>query len=432
MQIVVHGLSHRTAPLDVRERVAFHPDELAEALAELRRDGGVGELTVLSTCNRTEFYAVAADPEAAVRRQRELVRRTKSVDLGAPGLAYVRIQRDSVEHLFRVASGLDSMVLGEAAILGQVKTAYELATAGDAVGPIFSRLFGAALHVGKRARSETEIGRGASSLEKSSVQLAQKVFGDLGSRSALVVGAGDSGERVAALLRECGIGTVKFANRTRSKAEELAVLHGGAVEDFADLESAVAAADIVVTAVSAPEPVLDVAAVKGALDGRRRGPLLILDLGVPRNVAPAVAKIASVFLYAVDDLQELVEMNLGRRRREVPAVEAIVAEETERFERWMLSLQTTPVVIALREEGDRIRRETLERFGKGLGAEERELLERFSDGLVKKLLHGPTVAVRDCDPQTHEGLRGLHWAQRMFGLDGEQGPGNHRRRGEKR
>jgi glutamyl-tRNA reductase len=171
--------------------------------------------------------------------------------------------------------------------------------------------------------------------------------------------------------------------------------------------------------------------VKRATDGRRRGPLLVLDLGVPRNVDRAVAKIASVFLYAVDDLQELVELNLGKRRREIPAVEAIVAEETERFEKWMLSLQTTPVVVALREEGERIRRETLERFGKGLSPEERELLERFSDGLVKKLLHGPTVAVRQCDPQSHEGLRGLHWAQRMFGLDGERGPG-HRRRGEKR
>jgi glutamyl-tRNA reductase len=139
-----------------------------------------------------------------------------------------------------------------------------------------------------------------------------------------------------------------------------------------------------------------------------------------------------VFLYAVDDLQELVELNLGRRRREIPEVEAIVAEETDRFEKWMLSLQTTPVVIALREEADRIRRETLERFGKGLGAEERALLERFSDGLVKKLLHAPTVAVRECDPQTHEGLRGLHWAQRMFGLHGESVPGHSRRRGEER
>ncbi|HMB68364.1 MAG TPA: glutamyl-tRNA reductase [bacterium] len=431
MQIVVHGLNHRTAPLDVREKVAFHPDELAGALAELRGDD-IGELTVLSTCNRTEFYAVASDPEAAVRKQQDLVRRTKSVDLGEPGLTYVRIQRDSVEHLFRVASGLDSMVLGEAAILGQVKTAYEAATAGDAVGPIFSRLFDAALHVGKRSRTETEIGRGASSLEKSSVQLAQKVFGDLGTRTALVVGAGDSGERVATLLRENGIGRVRFANRTRSKAEELAALHGGTVADFADLEAAVADTDIVVTAVSTRDPVVSADAVKRATDGRRRGPLLVLDLGVPRNVERAVAKIQSVFLYSVDDLQELVELNLGKRRREIPAVEAIVAEETARFEKWMLSLQTTPVVVALRDEGERIRRETLERFGKGLSAEERALLERFSDGLVKKLMHGPTVAVRSCDPQTYEGLRGLHWAQRMFGLDGEDGPGHHRRRGEKR
>lgn len=431
MQIVVHGLSHHTAPLEVRERVAFHPEELAEALAELRGYDGVGELTVLSTCNRTEFYAVVADADTAVRCQRELVMRTKRVDLAEPGLAYVRIQRASVEHLFRVASGIDSMVLGETAILGQVKTAYELAAAGDTIGPIFSRLFDAALHVGKRVRSETEIGRGAVSLEKSAVQLAQKVFGDLGSRNALVIGAGDSGERIATLLRETGIGGVTFANRTRSKAEELAVLHGGGVADFDNLTGAVAGTDIVVTAVAAKEPVLTVPAVKRAVDGRRRGPLLLLDLGVPRNVERGMSKIPSVFLYAVDDLQELVDLNLGRRRREVPAVEAIIAEEADRFERWMLSLQTTPVVIALREEAERVRAETLERFGKGLSSAERELLERFSDGLVKKLLHAPTVAVRECDPQTPEGIRGLNWTRRMFGLDRDDGPGD-RRRGEKR
>jgi glutamyl-tRNA reductase len=187
--------------------------------------------------------------------------------------------------------------------------------------------------------------------------------------------------------------------------------------------------------VASQEPVLDRARLQPALEMRRkgpRGPLLLLDLGIPRNVAPDAGDFESVFLYAVDDLRELVDHNLGRRRREVPAVEGIVREEVDKFFEWMLSLQATPVVVALREEADRIRRETLDRFGRGLSDDERKLLERFSSGLMNKLMHHPTVAVRQCDPQTHEGLRGLDWARRLFGLDAEPSDNGDLRRSRRR
>lgn len=417
MQLVAHGINHRTAPLEIREQVAFVPEEIPEALARLRADGIASEVVLLSTCNRTEFYAVTKNPDAALEHQRRLVHELKGVDLAAHRLAYVQRHRDAVEHLFRVAGGIDSMVVGETAILGQVKTAFESAVDEQATGPVFARLFATAMRVGKRARSETEIGRGAVSVEKSAVQLAQKVFGDMSSRSALVVGAGDSGQRVAGLLREVGVESLSFANRTAAKAEELARQYGGRVAPWDDLAAGIADTNIVVSAVSATEPVLRHDLLKRALENRRKGPLLMLDLGVPRNVEPAAAKLTSLFLYAVDDFQELVELNLGKRREEIPAVERIVREEADRFFEWLLSLETAPVLVAMREEADRIRRETLDRFGKGLGSDERELLERFSKGLMNKLMHHPTVAVRGCDAGTREGIRGLDWARRLFGLD---------------
>lgn len=417
MQLVAHGINHRTAPLEIREQVAFVPEEIPAALERLRADGLAAEVVLLSTCNRTEFYAVTKDPEAVLDHQRRLVRELKGVDLTAHRLAYVQRHRDAVEHLFRVAGGIDSMVVGETAILGQVKTAFEAAVDGGATGPVFARLFATAMRVGKRARSETEIGRGAVSVEKSAIQLAQKVYGDMGSRSALILGAGDSGQRVAGLLREAGVQSLSFANRTTSKAEDLAKQFDGNAVAWDALAPAISETSVVVTAVSATEPVLGRDVLKRALENRRKGPLLVLDLGVPRNVDPAAAKLTSLFLYSVDDFQELVEHNLGKRREEIPAVERIVTEEADRFFEWVASLETAPVLVAMREEADRIRRETLERFGKGLDTGERELLERFSKGLVNKLMHHPTVAVRGCDTGTREGIRGLDWARRLFGLD---------------
>jgi glutamyl-tRNA reductase len=431
MEIVVHGISHRTAPLEVRERVAFLPEELADALAALADGDAVSEVALLSTCNRTEFYAVTDRPDAAIDGQLRLVAERKGVDLGRDDLAYVRRHREGIEHLFRVAAGIDSSVLGENAILGQVKTAYDAAHREGRVGPVLGRLFPAAIHTGKRCRTETAIGAGAASLERSAVQLAQRVFGDLSQRAAVVVGSGDSGRRVAELLDEAGIASLTFASRTEANARALADELGGKAVPFDAVPKAFRRTDILVSAVSAAEPWLAHNDLERALGSRRRGSLLVLDLGVPRNVDARSGSLQGVFLYSVEDLQELVELNVGRRRREIPAVEGIVREEADRFHEWLQSLAAAPVLVAIREEAERVRRESLERFGRGLEPEERELLERFSTGLVNKLLHPPTVALRGCDPTTREGLSGLDWARRFFGLDAPPGangdPGRRRR-----
>jgi len=413
MQICVLGLSHHTAPLELRERVAFDPDETREALARLRADGVVTELAILSTCNRTEFYAVTDDAETAVAAEIELVRRVKGVDLETAA-TYVRRQRDCVEHLFRVAGGVDSMVLGEPEILGQVKDAFQLSTETDAAGAVFHKLFPTAFRVGKRSRSETGIGRGAVSLAKAGVQLAEKVFGDLERRSAVVVGAGAIAEGVVRLLRERPLGALTIANRTLERAEALVETHGGRAVPLEGLPEALRSADIVVTAVSAPEPVVGSAVVRAAV-AARRSPRLVIDLGVPRNVEPELGRIEQVFLYAVDDLQELVNLNLGRRRQEIPAVERIVVGETDRFFSWMTALATTPVVREIRDEADRLRRESIDRLG-SLSAEEQAVVERFSVAFMNKLLHSPTVALRECDPGTARGFARLAWARRLFGL----------------
>jgi glutamyl-tRNA reductase len=429
MEIVVHGVSHRTAPLEVRERVAFLPEEISGALAELAADAAVSEIALLSTCNRTEFYAVTDRPEAAVEGQLRLVAARKGVDLGREQLAYVRRSREGVEHLFRVAAGIDSSVLGENAILGQVKTAYDAAHREGRVGPVLGRLFPAAIHAGKRCRTETAIGAGAASLERSAVQLAERVFGDVSQRAAVVVGSGDSGRRVAGLLHDAGIGSLIFASRTEANARALADELGGRAIAFEAVPREIRRADVLVSAVAAPEPWLTHDDLERALGSRRRGSLLVLDLGVPRNVEARAGGLQGVFLYSIEDLQELVDLTVGRRRREVPAVEGIVREEADRFAEWLQSLAAAPVLVAIREEAERVRRESLERFGRGLDAKERELLERFSAGLVNKLLHPPTVAVRGCDPTTREGLAGLDWARRLFGLDALPGSnGNHHRR----
>ena len=416
-RIVVHGLSHRTASLQVRERVAFVPEEAEALLEEMRREDHLLELAILSTCNRTEFYAITADPDRAIATQRERIRSLKHIELD-PSHTYVHVDRSCVEHLFRVAGGIDSMVLGEPGILGQVKTAYETALRRESAGLVFGRLFPSALRVGKRSRTETGIARGAVSLSKAGIQLAEKVFGDLARRSALVVGSGEVGTQTAFLLKESRIRRLTIINRTRERAESVAARTGALVAGFDTLPREIAQASVVVTAVNAADPIVTRELVRRAMDHRREGPLLIVDLGVPRNVDPAVGNIENVFLYAVDDLQELVNRNLGKRLKHVPAVEDIVREETERFLDWITALDVTPVVVELRAEAEKMRQETLARFDRNLSPSERELLERFSVSFLNRVMHHPTVTVRRCDPNSPDDRRRIDWTRRLFGMNG--------------
>jgi glutamyl-tRNA reductase len=321
-------------------------------------------------------------------------------------------------HLLRVASGIDSQILGETGILGQVREAYSLASRLETLGPLLGRLFPTALHAGKRARSETAVGEGAISHAKAGVTLARKVFGDLAKRTVLVVGSGETGRLTASHLSEEGVTDLVFANRTPSRAEDLANRHRGRAIPLEDVVPALAEVDVVVTAVGAAEPILTAAAAEPYLARRKTGrPLLVVDLGVPRNVEPALSEKQSVFLYAVDDLESLVSMNLERRKREIPKVEEIVEDEVERYREWLSSLGATPVLVEMRRHADTLRQETLEKFGRTLAIEEKEQLDRFSKALMNKLLHDPTLAVRECDASTPKGLSQLSWTRRLFGLD---------------
>jgi glutamyl-tRNA reductase len=397
--------------------VAFLPEEIRETLGHFHAHELVSEVALLSTCNRTELYVISEEPSRALALHVELVKNVKKIDLGAHSVTYTHRDRACVEHLFRVAAGIDSMVIGETAILGQVKAAFECARECDALGAIFGKLFTSALRVGKRSRTETGIGRGAVSLEKAGVQLAEKIFGNLARRTTLVIGAGDTGKRVAQLFREAGAKELVFANRTLAKAEELAELHGGRAAGIDSLEREIARADIVVAAVNAREPVVSSETLRSALHERGRRTLLIVDLGVPHNVDPEARRHESVFLYSVDDLEELVRLNLGRRQQEIPAVERIVVEETDRFFEWMSSLETAPVVVAMREAVELLRVDSIEKMKGALSQEERDLLERFSVSFMNRILHGPTLSVRRSDPKTYEGLRQLEWVRQLFRLE---------------
>lgn len=420
MQIVVHGLNHRTAPLDVRERVALLPEEAAESMRQLLRDGLASEVVILSTCNRTEYYCITEDAEKLIAAQRQWLLDRKGVDLVPGKVAYTHFRREGAEHLFRVAGGIDSMVIGENGIVAQVKTAFDEARRLETVGPLFQRLFPAALHMAKRARTETEIGHGAVSLPKAGLTLARRIFGDLETRNAVVVGAGATGAQLAQRLREEGVGRITIANRTLAHAEELAGAVGGRAIGLDDLPGAIADAHLLMTAATSAEPLVTVKMLERVRRKAKR-PMLVIDLGVPRNVSADCGDEEGVFLYAVDDLQELVERNLVKRRQEIGAVEEIVQEETDRYREWLVALDATPVLVALRERAEEVRRETLDKFVASASREQRDQLEQLSKALMNKLMHAPTVSVRKCDVTTSLGRTRLDWTRRLFGIDG-QGP----------
>ena len=315
------------------------------------------------------------------------------------------------------------MVLGETGILGQVRDAHQWATRAETLGPLLGKLFPAALRSGKRARTETAIGQGAGSHARAGVTLAAKIFGKLGNRRGLIVGTGETGAHTASHLSEAGMTSLRFANRTRERAETLAAQYGGEVVDFGALEAAIAEADVVVTAVASPDRVLTQETVGNALERRgRERPLLIVDLGVPRNVAPEVGSFRSIFLYSVDDLESLIALNLERRKKELPKVESIVDEEASKYVEWMTSLGATPTVVALRDHVEQLRQESLTKYLKGASSEERERMEQFSRALLNRMLHDPLRSIRGCDPQTREGIDHLDWTRRLFGLDAPDGP----------
>jgi glutamyl-tRNA reductase len=399
MEIVLVGLNHRTASVEVRERVSFTTEQARRAAEELRARGILEETLVLSTCNRSEVYGVP--PEASHECAAGLSSFLSEFHSVRPdvlrGSLYHHYDREAVRHLFRVSAGLDSMLLGEAEILGQVREAYRFAHENGATGPVLNRLFQGALEVGKRVRTETELGTRPMSVASAGVKLAERIFGKLNERSALVLGAGAISEQVVEQLRSRGIAHLFVMNRSQERAENLAQQFGGKVIAWGEWETALKRPDVVVASVSAEEPVLRREMLARAMAARGNRSLLLMDLGLPRNIEAAAADLYNVYVYNVDDLTDIVQQNRNARENEVPRAEAVVEEHVGKFLSWQASVELVGLVEALRsrlrsERGAFLssRLETMNH----LGAADIRRIETLMDDLLEKLLLEPAERLR--------------------------------------
>jgi glutamyl-tRNA reductase len=393
------GVSHRTAPVDLRERLDFSSRDLGAAVEAVAARPSMAESVVLSTCNRSEIYVASEDP---ARARDELVTFLSDYH-HVPAHAFqphlfALENSAAVAHLFRVAAGLDSLVVGEPQILGQVKDAYQSATNKRCVGPVLRHVFQWSFGVGKRVRTETALGEGAVSVSFAAVALARKIFGRLQGRHVLVVGAGEISSLTAQHLRAHGVGDIVITSRTHAHAETLAAEVGGMAVPWEGMIAALGSAEIVITATGSPRPIITRTQLE-AVQGRRArsNPLFIIDVAVPRDVDSAVGDIEQVFLYNIDDLQSIVEENLSRRAAEVERAESIVNEEVTRFMAWQRSRSAVPTVVALRQRFESIRRSELQRLEGKLGAlspDARARVDEVTRLIVEKLLLEPTEQLK--------------------------------------
>jgi glutamyl-tRNA reductase len=405
--IVVVGLSHKTAPIDVRERLALGRDGLPAFLRALHEHPSVSEAMVISTCNRVEVVAAGAGGAALESACHACVEQLErhAADIGRH--LYRRQGGDAVRHLFRVASSLDSMVLGEPQILGQVKDAYEVARGAGTLGPILHRTVPRAIRTAKRVRSETAIGSGQVSVPSVAVELTRQIFGDMRKRCVLLIGSGEMAEAVARLLRGAGA-RLLVLGRTLERVEELARAVDGEPRLFRDLRATLVEADVIISSTSAPGYVVDADMVKKARRSRRGREQSYIDLAVPRDIDPSVNELDGVFLYNIDDFEKLVANTLSTRGREAEQAQRIVDEETRGYERWADAQQATPTIVQLRAKLRHALRSELERSLRGrlkhLGPDERAALLRMIEAAENRLLHGPTMRLRQAAERASSGL----------------------------
>ncbi|HAA77099.1 TPA: glutamyl-tRNA reductase [Candidatus Latescibacteria bacterium] len=395
MAVVVVGVSHHTAPVDIRDRIAVPTDDYPVALADLARVDHVDEVALISTCNRTEAYAVADDPDAAVKSiGNHLVQRTVDADVLDAHL-FKHQGEDAVSHLYRVAAGLDSMIMGEPQIAGQVKDAGARAMELGTSGRILNRLFRGAVEASKRARTETEIAAGAVSVPFAAVELAKKIFGNLEGQRAFVLGAGEMSELTARHLVENGVSSLSVASRTQSRAKELADAVNGRAMGWSDALERLQEADIVISSTSAPYYVIEKYVVAEAMAKRRNKQMFLIDIAVPRDISPEVESVYNVVLYDIDDLQAVVGANIQKRQEEAEKAWTIVVEEVAAFESWQQSLDVQPAVVALRKRFHEMMQQELERAKLNDFSEEQcERVEMVLRQFTNKLLHAPTTQLK--------------------------------------
>jgi glutamyl-tRNA reductase len=393
MAFSILGINHKTAPIALREKVAFSEERLLAALRALREESGVAEVVILSTCNRTEVYWAGA---ASGSELTQWLERHHGNNLDLASSLYVHQADRAVEHAFSVASGLDSMVLGEAQILGQLKDAYRVAQQAGSTGPALNKLFQAAFSAAKRVRSETRIGANAVSLASATVQLARRVYSDLSAQSALMVGAGDMNALVARHFATAGVKRMVIANRTLARAQTLAAELKAYAVGLGDIDKELGEADIVISCTGSPVPLIAKNAAEAAIRARRHRPIFMVDLAVPRNIEPEVADLEDVYLFSIDDLQQLVDEN--RQHRETAADDArlVIQQEVAHFLAQSRAQDAGPAIQSLRRQADAIRRQTAEQARRmaAAGKSSDEIIDFLANTLTNRLLHTPTQALR--------------------------------------
>lgn len=397
-ELLAIGISHKTAPVALRERLALSEGQASGVLHDLHTHPEIQEAVAISTCNRTELYFVVSDPvEAETLALSELTRHAGIRLTELIERLYSLRGDDVVRHLMRVASGLDSMVVGESEVLGQVKRAYELALVEGVTGPVTNHLFRDAIATGKRVRTETGVGELKVSVSSVAVELAREQRGDLARQHTLVVGAGGNGELTAKALSQAGATTVFVANRRYDRAIGVAQRYGGTAVRFDHMPEELIRADIVLSSTSSPHQIIGVDEMRLVMDQRQGRELVMIDIAVPRDIDPAVGELPGVTLYDMDDLQRTVDRNLSVRRSEAERADKIVEQERERFMHWLASLDVVPTIAALRQRAENIAQqvviENLSRF-ENLGEADRERLEQMARAIVSRLLHEPTLRLK--------------------------------------
>jgi glutamyl-tRNA reductase len=415
MRLQILGLNHNTAPVEIREQVVFAGDDVGDAVARLKSVDGVEEAVLLSTCNRTEFYVITSD--GGRDRLQAWLKAERHLDPGFVDSLFTLDSDEAIRHIFSVACGLDSMVLGETQILGQLKDAFRAAQESGMVGQQLTRLFQHTFSVAKKVRTDTEIGANPVSVASAAVRLAQQFFAGFEKHTALLVGAGVTIELVAKHLKARDIGRLFIANRDVERARNLAGMFGGYAVPLSELEGTLPEADILITSTASPEPINTKEKFTAAMKARKRKPVFAVDIAVPRDIAPDVSDVNDVYLYTIDDLQKVIQE--GQTSREAAAVDAarILDDEIRRYLSIERAKQASPLIVALREQGETIRDGVLHEAQRRLdkGVDSREVIEFATASLMKKLLHNPSVRLREAAEAEDETI--VNATRKLFGID---------------